>query len=126
MKFSINKQDNYTIFSINEEKLDTTISPNVKSELITQNAEGVSNMILDLSQVKYIDSSGLSALLRGNMIYNDNGGIFILAAPSEHVVKLLKISLLDKVLNILPTIEEAIDAVFLHVIESDLEEGEDE
>ncbi len=126
MKFSIDKKDNYTIFSINEEKLDTTISPNVKSELITQNAEGVVNMILDLSQVKYVDSSGLSALLRGNMIFNDNGGIFILAAPSDHVLKLLKISLLDKVLNILPTVEESIDAVFLHVIESDLDQEENE
>jgi anti-anti-sigma factor len=126
MKFSIDKKDNYSIFKIDEDKLDTTIAPAVKSELLTQHAEGVQNVILDLSQVKYVDSSGLSALLRGNMIFSDDGGIFIIAAPSEHVNKLLKISLLDKVLNILPTVEEAVDAVFLHVIEGDLKAGESE
>jgi anti-anti-sigma regulatory factor len=61
------------------------------------------------------------------MMFGDTGGVFIIANPSEHVFKLLKISLLDKVLNILPTLEEAIDAVFLHVIEGELkdEEGEE-
>jgi anti-sigma B factor antagonist len=128
MKFTLDKQDNYTIFRLNEEKLDTSISAMVKSELITQHAEGVENMILDLADVKYIDSSGMSALLRGNMIFNDQGGIFVIAGATEHVMKLLKISLLDKVLNLLPTVEEAVDAVFLHVIEGNLgeDEGEEE
>jgi len=127
MKFSIDKKDNYAIFKVIEDKFDTGIAPAVKSELLTQHAEGVENMILDMSDVKYIDSSGLSALLRGNMMFGDTGGVFIIANPSEHVFKLLKISLLDKVLNILPTLEEAIDAVFLHVIEGELkdEEGEE-
>lgn len=127
MKFSIDKKDNFAIFKVEEEKFDTSVAPAIKSELLTQHAEGVENLILDLSAVKYIDSSGLSALLRGNMIFGDTGGVFIIANPSEHVHKLLKISLLDKVLNLLPTMEEAIDAVFLHVIEGELkEEGDDE
>jgi anti-anti-sigma regulatory factor len=62
MKFSIDRQDQYTIIAFDEEKLDSTVSPEVKSEFVTLQAEGVQNLIVDLGTVKYSDSSGLSAL----------------------------------------------------------------
>lgn len=104
----------------NETKLDTTVSPQLKSEFVTLNAEGNRNIILDLSQVKYIDSSGLSAILVGNRLSQEAEGSFVLAAVTEHVMKLIKISQLDSVLEILPTVPEAIDAVFLNDLENDL------
>jgi anti-sigma B factor antagonist len=67
----------------------------------------------------------LSAILVGNRIFSEDGGIFVLAALNDHVKKLIKISQLNNVLNILPTIEEAIDAVFLMEIKSGLEEEDD-
>ena len=125
MKYSIDKNEQYSILRLQEEKLDSPLSPALKSEFVTLNAEGIKNIIIDLTEVKYVDSSGLSALLVGNRIYNEDGGIFILSALNDHVMKLIKISQLNNVLNILPTVEEAIDAVFLKEIESDLDSGED-
>ncbi len=124
MKYTIDKQDKYSLIRLHEEKLDSNISPKLKSEMITLHAEGVSNIILDLAEVKYTDSSGLSALLVGNRILQEDGGIFILACLSDHTMKLIKISQLDSVLTILPTTDEAIDAVFMHEIEKDLKDGE--
>lgn len=124
MKYSIDKKEQYSILVLQEEKLDSPLSPALKSEFVTLNAEGIKNIIIDLSEVKYVDSSGLSALLVGNRIYSEDGGIFILASLNDHVMKLIKISQLNNVLNILPTVEEAIDAVFLKEIESDLESGD--
>jgi anti-anti-sigma factor len=126
MRYSIDKNEQYSILKLQEEKLDSPLSPALKSEFVTLNAEGIKNIIIDLSEVKYVDSSGLSALLVGNRIYNEDGGIFILASLNDHVLKLIKISQLNNVLNLLPTVEEAIDAVFLKEIESDLQEGDDE
>ena len=123
MKYTIDKQEKYSLLSLHEEKLDSSVAPSLKSELITLHAEGVRNIILDLSEVKYTDSSGLSALLVGNRIVQEDGGIFILASLSHHTTKLIKISQLDSVLNILPTIEEAVDAVFMHEIEKDLKDS---
>lgn len=120
MKYTIDKQEKYALLRLHEEKMDSSVAPNLKSELITLHAEGVKNIILDLSDVKYTDSSGLSALLVGNRIFQEEGGIFVLAALSEHTVKLIKISQLDSVLNITLTPEEAVDAVFMHEIEKDL------
>jgi anti-anti-sigma factor len=126
MKFLFDKQEKYTLFQILEDKVDSVISPLVKSELVKLNAEGIRNIILDLSAVKYIDSSGLSALLTGNRLCIASGGVFIVAAPSEHVMKLIQISQLETVLNILPTKEEAIDAVFMHELEIELKKAQGE
>jgi len=125
MKFSVDKQDKYTVFKLNETKLDTSFAPSLKSEYITMHAEGIRNVIMDLEDVKYTDSSGLSALLVGNRTFQQEGGIFILTNLSDHAHKLIKISQLDGVLNILPTVEEAIDAVFMNEIENDLQDGDD-
>ncbi len=121
MKYTIDKKEQYSILKLQEEKLDSPLSPILKSEFVTLNAEGIKNIIVDLSDVNYVDSSGLSALLVGNRIYNEDGGIFILTTLNDHVMKLIKISQLNNVLNLLPTVEEAIDAVFLKTIESDLQ-----
>lgn len=125
MKYTIDKQEKYSTLKLHEEKLDTNIAPQLKSELITLHAEGVKNIILDLSEVKYTDSSGLSALLVGNRIVQEDGGIFVLARLSDHTTKLIKISQLDSVLNIVPTVEEAVDAVFMNEIENDLKNEEE-
>ena len=122
MKYTIDKLEKYSLLRLHEEKLDSSVAPGLKSELITLHAEGVINIILDLAEVKYTDSSGLSALLVGNRIMQEDGGIFILTSLSEHIMKLIKISQLDSVLNILPKNEEAIDAVFMHEIEKDLKD----
>ncbi|HEY5918303.1 MAG TPA: STAS domain-containing protein [Chryseolinea sp.] len=124
MKYTIDKQEKYSLLRLHEEKLDSSVAPGLKSELITLHAEGVRNIVLDLAEVKYTDSSGLSALLVGNRIVQEEGGIFILTTLSEHTMKLIKISQLDSVLNILPKVEEAIDAVFMHEIEKDLKDSD--
>lgn len=124
MKFTIDKQEKYCLLKLHEEKLDSNVAPGLKSELITLHAEGIRNIILDLSEVKYTDSSGLSALLVGNRIVQEEGGIFVLTSLSDHTLKLIKISQLDSVLNILPTVEEGIDAVYMHEIEKDLKDGD--
>lgn len=122
MKYTIDKQEKYALLRLHEEKMDSSVAPGLKSELITLHAEGVKNIILDLAEVKYTDSSGLSALLVGNRIFQEEGGIFVLAGLSEHTSKLIKISQLDSVLNILATVEEAVDSVFMHEIERDLKD----
>ena len=60
----------------------------------------------------------------GNRILQEDGGVFVLAALSDHTMKLIKISQLDTVLNIVSTIEEAVDSVFMHEIEKDMKDGE--
>lgn len=124
MKYSVDKQDKYLLIQLNETKVDSTVSPQLKSDFVTLNAEGNKNIILDMSQVKYIDSSGLSAILVGNRIASDSDGIFILTGITDHVMKLIKISQLDTVLDIMPTVQEAVDAVYLNELGNNLDQEE--
>ena len=124
MKYTIDKQEKYATLALHEEKLDSSVAPSLKSELLTLHAEGIKNIILDLNEVKYTDSSGLSSLLVGNRIVQEEGGIFVLSSLSDHTAKLIKISQLDSVLNIVPTVEEAVDAVFMNELENDLKKGD--
>jgi anti-sigma B factor antagonist len=125
MKYTIDKKEQYVIFTPMEEKLDSLLAPVLKSELLTIHAEGFNNLVLDMSQVKYVDSSGLSALLVGDREFGRNG-IFLISGVQDHVMKLLKISMLDKKLNLVANLEEASEAIFMHEIEGGEEEEEEE
>jgi len=125
MKFTLKVEDKYSIINLQEDKLTSTLAPSLKSELVKLNAEECFNIILNLSEVKYADSSGLSSILIGDRLCREEQGIFMLAGCNDHVLKLLKISQLDTILNIIPTLEEAIDAVFMHELEKSFTEDED-
>ncbi|MCO4294405.1 STAS domain-containing protein [Solitalea sp. MAHUQ-68] len=122
MKFSVDKHEKYVVFKLNEDKLNSIITPMLKSELILLNAEGIRNIILDLSEVKYSDSSGLSAILLAHRLCKggDQEGTFVLSGVSSSVEKLIKISQLENVINLIPTIDEAVDFIFMEEIERDL------
>lgn len=126
MKYSTFEHEQYVIIELQEEKLASSVAPELKSKFVMLNASGQQNVILDLSPVKYADSSGLSSLLRANSMFEQAGGIFVLCGLNEHVEKLITITHLDRVLTILPTRQEAIEAVFMHEIEKDIEEEEEE
>lgn len=78
--------------------------------------------MFDLSGTKYIDSSGLSAILVANRLCDNANGGLVLFGVSDHVMKLFKISQLDSVISILPTQEEAVDRIFMDQIEKELTE----
>ena len=124
MKFSINKEERYTILTLDEEKLDSSISPQLKSEFTNLNAEGTKNIIFDMSKIKYTDSSGLSAILVANRLCGSLNGYLVLTGLQEHVLKLIEISQLTDVFNIIPTVEESIEAIFLNEVENEIEDEE--
>ena len=122
MKFSVDRQEKYTIITLDEEKLDSSIAPDVKSEMVKLQSDGIESLIINLSNVKYSDSSGLSALLVANRLFNEKGS-FVLCSVQEHVLKLIKISQLDKVIEIKPTEQEAVDVVVVNALEKGFNEG---
>lgn len=52
-------------------------------------AEGVSKVVLDLSGLTFIDSSGISELLRMNKVVTENGQEFEIVNPSAQVLRIL-------------------------------------
>lgn len=120
MKFTVDKHEKYVLLKLNESKINSLVTPQLKSELILINAEGQRNIVLDLSQVKFADSSGLSSLLVGHRLCKNAEGAFIMVGLNDAVSRLVTISQLDTVLTIVPTVNEAIDLIFMDEIEKEL------
>src|SRR5690606_23847155 len=112
MKYQTQDFDTYTIVSVKADKMDTTLAPELKGQFIncaTQNPG--KPMIVDLSGVKFADSSGLSALLMAHRLYRDNHSTCVIACAGERITELLEISQLNKVFHLASTLEEAVTAV---------------
>jgi len=120
MNFEIEKKDNYSVVRVKVEKLDSQVSPSLKSELVVLNADEFNNIIIDLSDTRYCDSSGLSAILVANRLCKNSEGVFVLCGLQRSVSKLISISQLDTILNITPTLNEAVDFLAMETIEKDL------
>jgi anti-sigma B factor antagonist len=108
MKFDINVSGTRLIFTLNEKRLDASIAPTLKGEFLIICTPEIEELILDMSEVEFCDSSGLSSLLFAERQMRENGGRVKLAGLHERVVSLINISQLDRVFDIYDNVDEAI------------------
>ncbi len=109
MNFEISKPDkNTVVFKLREEKLDVVIAPELKAEFLALCAQGIKKIIIDLSDVRYCDSSGLSALLFCERRIRENEGEVFLVGVSDKVLNLIKITRLDSLFKFFNTVDEAV------------------
>ena len=120
MKYHIDKQAQYALVIVEEKILNTHLSSDLKAIFIDLESEGFQYVIMDMSHINYSDSSGLSALIAGNRRFSSLGA-FVICGLNDHVEKLIIISQLDKILDIVPTREEAAESVILTVLEKKLQ-----
>ena len=112
MKYSVDKREHYTIFSLQEDNLNSIIAPDLKSEFVLLQADGIKNFIFDLANVNFVDSSGLSAILTANRIWKGETGAFVLTGINNpNVKKLIEISRLDSILAIANNMTEAVEHI---------------
>jgi len=120
MKYAVDHNEQYTIFRVEEENLNSSCAPQLKSELVLIFQKGVKNMILDLSPVRFVDSSGLSAILTADRLWKELGSFILTGIDQPAVKKLIEISRLDTVLTILPTVDESVDYAMMEELAREL------
>ena len=120
MKISLDKKETYTVLSVLEGKLNTLVAPDLKTSMAILNNEGIKNIILDLSEVTFVDSSGLSAILVANRLCQNAGGLLVITEVTDNVKRLVKISQLDSVLTLIPTLQEAKDYIKMEELMKEL------
>ena len=109
--FSSEHKGNVAVVYSQVDKLDSTNAPELKSLFIHLNKSANNLIVLDMSQTKYCDSSGLSAILIANRLCKDTSGSFHLAGLQPDVLKLIQIAQLDKVLNLSENLDSALDSL---------------
>jgi len=121
MKFELDKHEKYVLIKpLDVEELNSETAPKLKSELLLIHTEGIYNIILDLSNVHAVDESGATALLSANRLCRNYEGTFVLTGVHSEIQKLLSLSSTANYFNIVPTLTEAIDFIFMEEIERDL------
>ena len=73
--------------------------------------ESAETVIIDFSEVPYIDSSGLGSLVTAYLSRQKVGRRVALSGVNERVFRLLEITKLESIFLIFPTIDEALAAL---------------
>lgn len=68
-------------------------------------------VVLDFSDVPYVDSAGLGSLVSAYISRHKSGGKMALSGINDRVLKLLEITKTDSIFLIFPTVEGAMDAL---------------
>ena len=72
--------------------------------------EGCEKLIMDCTDLEYISSMGLGSLLRVHARMKKRGGDVKLAAVQGAVAKVIRLVQMDRILQLYPTVEEAVAA----------------
>jgi anti-sigma B factor antagonist len=107
MKITERQEKEVVIFTL-EGRVDSEGSVDLDLALQTAVSEGKHKMILDLSQVRYINSAGLRILADILTQNKENGGDLRLADLNPKVRRVFQIIGFDKFFNIYATVEEAL------------------
>jgi anti-sigma B factor antagonist len=100
VKISARRIDTSTILDVSG-NIDMSNSPEVRKVLLHELREkGVSRVVLNLSGVDYIDSSGVASLVEGLKASRESGSRFLLFGLSDSAREVLKISRLLKLFEV--------------------------
>lgn len=87
--------------------IDLHVSPEVRAALRQIVDEKPKRLVVDLSKVPYVDSSGLAVLIGAKQELEAGGGTFMLAAPQPAVRTILESARLDQYFKLVEDVEAA-------------------
>lgn len=87
---------------------DVTNSDALRDVLDAEVAKQPRTLILDLSELRFMDSSALHVILRANRAMDRQGGVVALAGPRDPVAKMLRLTAADQLIPVFPTVSEAV------------------
>jgi anti-sigma B factor antagonist len=93
-----------------EGEIDLHVSPGIAESLRAMTEKKPKQVVVDLSRVIYVDSSGLAVLIEGMQNVEEYGGKFALAGLQETVRSIFELARLDQVFQIFPTADAALAA----------------
>ena len=95
MDLMVSEQGKYTIVSLSGD-VDMQYSPLAREQILAQ-LGGNHHLLVNLSAVEYIDSSGIATLVEGYQIAKSNNLEFGLVGVSDKAMQVLQLARLDKV-----------------------------
>lgn len=91
-------------------EIDIYTAPLFKQAVVTLVSEGNRNVIIDLSGVTFMDSSGFGTLLGATKRLRPMGGGIFLAGPNGTIQRMLRLTRLDTIMKIHDSVDAAVAA----------------
>ena len=110
MKLEGRHERNVLVVTVVDKRIDAGAVDDFKTKISQYIADGENLIVLDLSNVEFIDSSGLGAVVGALKMLGDNGKMVICGA-ADSTMRMFKLTRMNKVFNMFDSEKEAVDAL---------------
>jgi anti-sigma B factor antagonist len=90
-------------------EIDLFTAPEFKARMGRPIEDGIDRLIVDLSATTFIDSSSLGVLIGAHRRLKQRNGSLVVVCDNEAIVKTFKITGLDGVFTLVPSLDDALD-----------------
>lgn len=125
MDHNIDRKEKYAVITLKENQFDEEVASEFEEIGRGLLHEDYSNLIVVMNQTQGIDQSGVMTLRKMVYLCTTKLGILVATTENDDFTELLEDSNIADLL-VLPTLEEAIDAVFMHDLENEFGAGDDD
>ena len=109
LSLSTHTQEDHTVLAVGGE-IDVYTAPQLRQRLIELVEAGQAHIIVDMEQVEFLDSTGLGVLVGGLKRVRALDGSLRLVCAQERILKIFRITGLEKVFGIYGSVDEALAA----------------
>lgn len=109
MDLSFEETGTARVVTVNADRIDAAVAIRFKDEMRAATAEGPDRVVLDLTRVDFIDSSGLGAIVAA-MKQLGPGRRLDLAGPTPTVDKVFRLTRMDTVFRLYRSLDDALTA----------------
>ena len=110
MNLQIEDKGAAVLLTLGEERLDAHNSGDLKTQMLKLFEEGKNNLVVDLQSVRFVDSSGLGALVSGFKNASSHSGSLKLTGLQLQVKSMFELTRLHRVFEIFTDIDEALSS----------------
>lgn len=96
------------LIRVKEERLDAHNSGELKTQMLNLFEQGKNNLVIDLEEVRFVDSSGLGSLVSGFKNASARNGNLKLSGLQPQVKSMFELTRLHRVFEIFNTVDEAL------------------
>jgi anti-sigma B factor antagonist len=110
MKIKTEQTEGVTVLFVREDRIDANNSEELKIEVRQLFENGTKDLIIDLKEVLFIDSSGLGVLVSGYKNASTRHGSFKLSSLQAQVKSMFELTRLQRVFDIFMTVDDALQS----------------
>ncbi|QRR01160.1 STAS domain-containing protein [Dyadobacter sandarakinus] len=125
MNYKLEKKEQYAFIDLEETAFAGAVPASFEETARSLFREDFHNLIVNMQTVKELDAPGIAILKKVNWLCANDLGLLVIVTRDDDFMDMLE-ALKIPDLQVLPTKEEAIDAVFMHSLENEFGAGDDD